>query len=139
MVNHSIFPPIVVNKSAGNPSRAIMNERIASIAAQAKLNNQHGGSPLIVPQAPGATANDNKISKNIAEILATAHSNAQYDKQSGGSMMNRLELLLGKNKKSKYRKNAKAEKTQKRKKNIKRKNNKTEKRKKHIKRKSNKK
>jgi len=140
MVNHSLFPPIVVNGSAGDPRAHIAADLHGSAAAQQKLNHQHGGSDLIVPQPPGGVGGG---SVKAAEIFARLISNSQYDDtQHGGSIMNRLELLLSKNAKTqkrKKRKNAKTQKTQKRKntktqKRKKRKNaktQKTQKRKKH--------
>ena len=112
MVNHSLFPPIVVNGSAGDPRAHIAADLHGSAAAQQKLNHQHGGSDLIVPQPPGGVGGG---SVKAAEIFARLISNSQYDDtQHGGSIMNRLELLLGKN--------AKTQKTQKTQKRKKRKN-----------------
>ena len=113
MVNHSLFPPIVVNGSAGDPRAHIAADLHGSAAAQQKLNHQHGGSDLIVPQPPGGVGGG---SVKAAEIFARLISNSQYDDtQHGGSIMNRLELLLSKNAKTQKRKNAKTQKTQKRK------------------------
>ena len=140
MVNHSLFPPIVVNGSAGDPRAHIAADLHGSAAAQQKLNHQHGGSDLIVPQPPGGVGGG---SVKAAEIFARLISNSQYDDtQHGGSIMNRLELLLSKNAKNaktQKRKNAKTQKTQKTQKHKKRKNAKnakTQKTQKHKKRKN---
>jgi hypothetical protein len=128
MVNHSLFPPIVVNGSAGDPRAHIAADLHGSAAAQQKLNHQHGGSDLIVPQPPGGVGGG---SVKAAEIFARLISNSQYDDtQHGGSIMNRLELLLSKNAKTQKRKKRKNAKTQKRKKRKNAKTQKTQKRKK---------